>query len=233
MIFRLQQDFAAAGDPNRRVTKFDLFPDLRPPEPEQPDSTDDMTLADFAVGGYADWRKAKAIDRCKTRVKQVEWWIAQLGPDKRVKDIMALSTGARKGELMQLRWEDIRFTDKRMTFYKTKNGKDREVGLTADLIVELMKHRQATGIIFHSPKDKGRPYAFRNIWEHLVKDIGFYIRFHDLQHDAATRLVNREGVSVTEAKEILGHSSVTVTERYIHPTTDTLDKQVTAMALEL
>ena len=40
-------------------------------------------------------------------------------------------------------------------------------------------------------------------------------RFHDFRHTAATRMLEK-GADIRTVQEILGHSSVSVTERYIH-----------------
>jgi site-specific recombinase XerD len=59
------------------------------------------------------------------------------------------------------------------------------------------------------------------------------VRFHDLRHTAATIMVT-SGVDLVTVKEILGHSSIEMTMRYSHPTTDgkmgavkALEKQMT------
>lgn len=44
------------------------------------------------------------------------------------------------------------------------------------------------------------------------------LRFHDLRHSAATRIIeSRKGISLDAVKKLLGHSTVKVTERYSHP----------------
>ncbi len=45
------------------------------------------------------------------------------------------------------------------------------------------------------------------------------MRFHDLRHTAATMMV-MSGVDLATVKEILGHSSIEMTMRYAHPTTE-------------
>ena len=56
------------------------------------------------------------------------------------------------------------------------------------------------------------------MWDGRVFQAGIpHIRFHDLRHTAATRLV-LAGVDLPTVKEILGHASIKVTEKYTHPT---------------
>ena len=55
------------------------------------------------------------------------------------------------------------------------------------------------------------------------------LRFHDLRHTFATRLVER-GVDLITIKELLGHSSVTITERYTHSFKEQKRNAVRALA---
>jgi integrase len=51
------------------------------------------------------------------------------------------------------------------------------------------------------------------------------LRFHDLRHTFASRLIEK-GVDIIKVKDLLGHSSVKVTERYTHSNRDERKKAV-------
>ena len=50
---------------------------------------------------------------------------------------MAITTGARQGELLRLRWADLDFSARRAYVYKTKNGEPRVLLLTDSIITQL------------------------------------------------------------------------------------------------
>ena len=66
-------------------------------------------------------------------------------------------------------------------------------------------------------KAENKPLTdIKHSWATLVKEAqvdGF--RFHDLRHDFASRLV-QAGIPLDQVRDLLGHSSVTLTERYAH-----------------
>lgn len=131
--------------------------------------------------------------------------------------LMALTTGARKGELLSLRWSDIDFSNRIASLGRTKNGKPRLLPLTQPVIEELMKYRQNNEfLIFHSSVSKTTPFDIKKAWNSALEKskIG-HCRFHDLRHTAASNLV-RAGRTLFEVGTLLGHSSTTMTARYSH-----------------
>ena len=56
---------------------------------------------------------------------------------------MAVTTGARLGELMRLKWSDIDFNARRAYVYQTKNGEPRVLPLVGSVVEELNKQRDA------------------------------------------------------------------------------------------
>jgi integrase len=133
--------------------------------------------------------------------------------------VLALSTGARKSEIMNLRWPDIDFTRKQIVLHETKNG-DRRVlplaGLALDLMREHSKLRDfATDLLFPF----GRPpkaYEIRPPFERAVKEAGLEdFRFHDLRHSAASYMA-MNGASPAEIAEVLGHKTLQMVKRYAH-----------------
>jgi len=131
--------------------------------------------------------------------------------------LMALTTGARKGELTNLKWSDIDFKNRTASLDTTKNGKPRLLPLTQPVIEELIKFRENTEyLIFHAKNSMTTPFNFRKYWMNALRESGInHCRFHDCRHTAASNLV-RAGRSLFEVGTLLGHSSTSMTARYSH-----------------
>jgi integrase len=147
--------------------------------------------------------------------------------------LLALTTGARKGELLSLKWSSIDFQSRTAALLreKTKTKKPRLLPLTKPVIKELMKFRGNTDVlIFHSTVSKTAPFDIKKAWYKALGESGIdQCRFHDLRHTAASNLV-RAGRSLFEVATLLGHSSIQMTQRYshlaIHDTRDMVDKEM-------
>jgi len=65
----------------------------------------------------------------------------------------------------------------------------------------------------------GLPYRdIKTGWWNAVKKAGLRgLRFHDLRHTFASRLV-MAGIDLVTVKELLGHKDIKMTMRYSHPT---------------
>lgn len=148
--------------------------------------------------------------------------------------LMALTTGARRGELLRLRWTDIDFGHRTATLKQTKNGKPRLLPLTKPVVEQLMRFREKNdSLIFPSSISKSQPFAFRHHWfDATTKARLPNLRFHDLRHTAASNLV-RAGRSLFEVGVLLGHSSTQMTKRYshlaIHDTREMVDEVMGAL----
>jgi integrase len=133
---------------------------------------------------------------------------------------LALNTGLRRGELLALKWIDVNLDNKQVTITSksAKSKKARNIPLNDSTHMTMMqwsKQRQANTFIFCN--SNGKPLtSVRKSWATvlgLAKIEGF--RFHDMRHDFASQLVMK-GVDLYVVKELLGHSSIQVTERYAH-----------------
>ena len=134
--------------------------------------------------------------------------------------VLALSTGARQSELLNLRWKDVSLKRKMLTFEETKNGERRSVplvGFARQLIDELNKVRRLdTELVFFSLKKPSVPVAIRKPWGNALKAAEIEdFRFHDLRHSAASYLA-MNGASLAEIAEILGHKTLQMVRRYAH-----------------
>ena len=134
--------------------------------------------------------------------------------------VLALSTGARKMEIMNLRWGDVDFQRKMIVIHDTKNGDRRSLPLTGhafDLIKRMSTLRRIdTDLLFNSYRNALQPMTIRGHWckaldEAKVSDF----TFHDLRHSAASYLA-MNGASLAEIAEVLGHRSFDMVKRYAH-----------------
>jgi integrase len=133
--------------------------------------------------------------------------------------VLALATGARRGELLGLRWPDVDLKRATLTFQETKNGERRAVPLTGPALALMRQHatvrRLDTTLVF--PNTTGRrPGGIREAWKYAVKRAGIVdFRFHDLRHTAASYLA-MSGASLAEIAEVLGHKTLAMVKRYAH-----------------
>jgi len=132
---------------------------------------------------------------------------------------VALNTGMRLGEILGLKWNQIDFSTKKIRVEKTKSGKVRFIPINDVLFEELVKLRskdnQST-YLFINP-ETGKPLTtVKTAFKAACKRAGIKdLRFHDLRHTFGSRLVER-GVDIITVKDLLGHSTVKITERYTH-----------------
>ena len=138
-----------------------------------------------------------------------------------LKVLMALTTGMRKGELEQLRWLDIDFDRGLAILHDTKNGLARHSPIP-DVIMDLIKeHREVgNGLLFPSEIVPDTPFDYRKQWARCLKDANITdFRWHDMRHDVASTLA-RDGRTLKEIGDILGHKSLASTNRYAHLSTE-------------
>jgi integrase len=134
--------------------------------------------------------------------------------------VLALSTGARYGELIKLRWDDIDWSRKVITLHDTKN-KERRLLPLMHYALELMEaHNKARNIaselVFPSPSNPMRPWNSRTSWVSVLKKANIQdFRFHDLRHSCASYLA-MNGASLAEIAEVLGHKTLQMVKRYAH-----------------
>lgn len=133
--------------------------------------------------------------------------------------IVALNTGMRRGEILNLRWKQIDFERRQIKIVQTKSGKHRVIPVNDVLFQELMKIKKANQIgeyVFSNPKT-GLPYIeVKKSFKNACRKAGIEdLRFHDLRHTFATRLI-ASGVDIVTIRDLLGHFSVRITQRYTH-----------------
>jgi integrase len=138
----------------------------------------------------------------------------------------AIYIGARMGELWGLRWPDVDLARGLLTIRRsydrdfTKSKKIRHVRVNKQLVSVLKGWRARCPkgeLVFPMPDGTMRvrerpPKGFAEL---LAGARCHKIRFHDLRHTCASLLV-MAGVSLRAVQQQLGHSTITVTEKYSH-----------------
>ena len=133
--------------------------------------------------------------------------------------ILAL-TGARKREVLDLKWKHVFLDDQYFLVPKAKNGSPRKVILNEDarniLRNRLQKQSKLSQFVFPNPKT-GNPYGcIYHSWNEARTKVGLKsLRIHDLRHSFASALVN-QGISIYDVQQLLGHQSIKTTQRYAH-----------------
>lgn len=135
--------------------------------------------------------------------------------------LLALNTGARRGELFGLTWSDVDLERKLLTLRgaTSKAGRTRHIPLNAEAHDALKRWRKQSPrdatLVFHGAGG-GRMTNVNKSWAELCTAAKLQdFRFHDCRHHFASRLV-MAGVDLNTVRELLGHADIAMTLRYAH-----------------
>jgi len=213
----------------------------------QPSVNRELTIMKKMFGLAADWGLAdknplsrvklfKEAGRAKQRILELDEERALIAKcPSYLKPILftALNTGMRRGEILGLKWTDVDLAAGILTVRETKNGKPRLIPINDALASELRGIRAVgpdSELVFPNP-ETGKPFVdIKKSFKAVCAEVGIFdLRFHDLRHTYATRLVEA-GADVATVWDILGHSSIKVTDRYTHSNLDRMKKAVRLLA---
>lgn len=176
------------------------------------------------------WPKSPKPRRVNITDKQINTILTGLGYDgskhSTSKDYVAwatlfsLETAMRRGEILSMTWNNIHTHHVHLP--DTKNGDSRDVPLS----------RKAKELLDKLPRlsNKVIPFtenAFRLVWQKNLRKVGLngVITFHDLRHEAITRMVNQKKIPVEQLAKITGHRSIKLlTHTYYNPSPEYLAK---------
>lgn len=133
--------------------------------------------------------------------------------------VLALSTGMRKSEILNLTAESIDILNGRIVLETTKNGERRLVflkGHALTVVKELLTKKQQNFKYIFPSQNGMQPIDLRFPWEKALEESRISnFKFHDLRHSAASFLL-MSGASLAEVAEVLGHKTLAMVKRYAH-----------------
>ncbi len=149
--------------------------------------------------------------------------------------LISLQCGARADEILSLKWNDVDLEQKTLTLWDTKNTKTRIAHMTEDMKKMLLhKKNYAHGILVFPGKGDVQSKQISATFNRTVEELGLNkncsdrrmkVVFHTLRHTFASWLV-QNGESLYTVKELMGHSTLSMTERYAHLSPETLKKAI-------
>jgi integrase len=162
----------------------------------------------------ADEEKA-LLKACDKHSNPMLGWITRI----------ALYIGMRAGEIKSLTRRQVNLHKRTVHLSETKNGSARTVPLTREAaevfriaLSNPVRLIDSDLVFWGEPGRDGkrRPYEFRPAWHRTLKNAGIKgLRFHDLRHEAVSRLVEA-GLGDQEVAAISGHKSMQMLKRYTH-----------------
>jgi integrase/predicted RNase H-like HicB family nuclease len=127
--------------------------------------------------------------------------------------VLALETAMRQGEILALQWEHINVRSRIAHLPETKNGTKRDVPLSSKAVEALIR----LGV-----KPQGKVFSYtsnglKSTWRFMIKKLNIAdLHFHDLRHEAVSRLFELGTLDMMEVAAISGHKSLSMLKRYTH-----------------
>ncbi|MBC2385359.1 site-specific integrase [Pseudomonas sp. WS 5096] len=127
--------------------------------------------------------------------------------------VLALETAMRQGEILKLEWQHINLKNQIAHLPDTKNGTKRDIPLSLkarDMLIRL-------GVRSHGKVFGYTSNGLKSTWRFMLIKIGIQdLHFHDLRHEACSRLFELGTLDVMEIAAISGHKSLAMLKRYTH-----------------
>lgn len=146
--------------------------------------------------------------------------------------VLAISTGMRRGEIMNLTWQRVDFDRNMIYLTETKNDTSRAVPLASlarTLLLDLIKSKRVDSDLVFYGGDPQKPIDLKKPWETAVRKADLHnFRFHDLRHTAASYLA-MNGATHMEIAAVLGHKTLAMVKRYSHLANSHTSVVVTSM----
>ena len=155
--------------------------------------------------------------------------------------IIALFTGLRLEELLNLKWNDIDLAGKvihvrNSATFTTKDKKNRSVPMNEQVyqVILSMNGTATHELVFHSKGRRLNAEWVSRKFKQYIRKLGLNdkLHFHSLRHTFASWLV-QDGVSLYEVQKLLGHSNILVTQVYANLQPERLHSTVNRISIAL
>lgn len=174
-------------------------------------------LAESPMKGLKFLPENNARHRFLTLEQSERLVAACIAPWARAITIVALHTGMRLGEILSLRRQDVDHTCGFILVPDSKNGEPRHIPMdsTVSHVLAQYPRRPNTDLIF-SNSASGRRLEIREAFRNARRRAGLeWLHFHDLRHTFASHWMMNGG-DLYVLKDILGHKTIAMTQRYAH-----------------
>jgi integrase len=158
-------------------------------------------------------------------------------PNETIRDyfLVSLLTGARRSNVLAMRWKEITIEDATWRIPETKNGTPQTVTLGEE-VLEILRHRRKNTrsfFVFPGPGKTGHLVEPKRGWKRLLNGAGIEdLRIHDLRRTLGSWQA-KTGASLAIIGKSLNHKSQSTTAIYarldIDPIRESVDKAVSAM----
>jgi integrase len=145
---------------------------------------------------------------------------------------VAIETGMRRGEILNLQWSDIDHARRRIYINRSKNGLARCIPASRRVLQVLDTAPKTHGSsVFPIDAESMRKHYERSVcrarsqWPDQSCNPFTNLTFHDLRHQALSQLSD-QGLNVIELAEISGHKTLSMLRRYVHPTLEDILKKM-------
>ena len=185
-----------------------------------------------------NWKKVSKFKQKKGRIEfhtaeEIKQILTIFPFEWRLVVLLGCRAGLRRGEIANLKWADVDFTNNQLYIAPNKTEKYRYIPIADDLRKALERHKilhkQAEYVInVGDTSHRNDPNYLSAYYRKATSEMPFNCFLHKLRHTFASHLV-QAGVDLYRVKNLMGHSSITMTEIYAHLAPQDLRAAVAAL----
>ena len=173
-------------------------------------------------------KKLNELSRLKTLSDADIQKLIEAATNKLTRDLITflIFTGCRKGEALNLKWDDVDLKNGVIAIKATKTRYDRHIPISSPLEAVLRGIDRNPDCLYVFNKNGAKLGNFRKSFMTACRNAGLKdLHIHDLRHVFASKMV-MNGTSLYITGELLGHRTTQMTKRYSHLVPETLKKAI-------
>lgn len=185
-----------------------------------------------------NWRKVSKFKENKGRVEfhtpaEIKQILSVFNAEWQLVVLLGARAGLRRGEIANLKWQDVDFKNNQLYIAPNKTEKYRYIPLALDLrkALESAKKRKQKDneFVVAVGENRNSPYYLAVFYKkRTAEKLPFKCFLHKLRHTFASHLV-QSGVDLYRVSKLLGHSSIKMTEIYAHLAPTDLKSAITKL----